>query len=187
MVLDIALGWDALSKQASEQAAGQSWPLEVAGAEAGTFALEGAEIYPSGTSVAVGLHYKATSAVWETDGTVWVQGQPTLDADAQAIRITDFDYALDSWELSAAGANTDAVRDLIRGELSELLVFSFREPIEDKRVEVNAQLAGVDVEGGSLSGELDEIAVKDLFLSEDALHMRVGLSGALAMQMDAAK
>lgn len=183
LLMDVAVEWDELSKQASTAAAGQRWPLEVSGTEAGTFSLTGAEVYPSGTSVAVGLSYKATSPLWDTDGTLWVLGEPTLDAEKQEIRITSFDYTLDSWELDAVGANTDTVRDLIRTQLAEMLVFSFREPIAEKMVEANQQLNSVEVKGGSLSAKLEDISVHDVFLSEASLNMRVGFRGGLAMTM----
>ncbi|MEL6346801.1 MAG: DUF4403 family protein [Myxococcota bacterium] len=183
LLLDVAVGWDALSAEASTAAAGQRWPIEVSGAEAGTFTLTGAELYPSGTSVAVGLSYAATSALWDTEGTLWVQGKPTLDKEKQEIRITDFDYTLDSWELAAVGANAETIRDLLRSQLEELLVFSFREPITEKMAEANQQLNAVDVKGGTLSAKLQDVSVQEVFLSEEALNLQVAFRGGLAMAM----
>lgn len=91
---------------------GTRWPLEVVGAEAGSPELTGAQVYPSGRQVAVGLPYRAKSVLWDTEGTLWVTGTPTLDPETRAVRITDFDYALASPELSSVGVNTIEHRGL---------------------------------------------------------------------------
>jgi len=157
--------------------------MEVQGMEAGAFSLTGAEVYPSGDSVAVGLHYTATSPVWETEGTIWVTGRPELDAAAKEIRIVDFDYALDSWELNAAGANNETIRGLIRDQLTELLVVPFDKPIAEKMTEANAQLGKVQTPKGTLQAKLDEVAVQELFFSEEALNLRVAFLGNAKMAL----
>ncbi|MEL6348298.1 MAG: DUF4403 family protein, partial [Myxococcota bacterium] len=138
--VDLALDWATLTAEATKAVQDRSWPLEIAGTTAGTMSLTGAELYPTGEQVAVGLDYVATSPIWETDGRVWLTGTPVLDVDDQSIAIQSFDYVVDDWELSVTGLNAEVVREQLTAQLDGELVFPFQALISEKLTEANAQL-----------------------------------------------
>ena len=178
------LAWPVLSAQAAAVLNGKSWPLAVSGQEAGTFTVTGAELYPSGDSVAVGLNYTAASTLWTTSGTLWLTGQPTLDVERQTVQIENFDYTVDAWELAAVGANLDTVRDLLLQQLDQDLSFPFGGQIDDKLVQANAQLRRVELaRGGELTALLHEVSVQDLLLTDTALVLQAELRGSAQLRL----
>ncbi|MEL6344859.1 MAG: DUF4403 family protein [Myxococcota bacterium] len=181
--LEVSLPWDALSTKATEKAQEQSWPVEIAGAEAGRLVLRSAEVYPSGDSIAIGLDYTATSAVWETEGTLWLTGQPSLDAEARVVHIKDFDYAVADWELNAAGVNSTVLREAIRDGLDSWMMLPFGEEVDAALQKANAQLASVQTRAGTLSANLSAIQPVAIRSSDEALVLDVLVEGEASMAM----
>ena len=178
------VNWAELSAQASAALAGRSWPLEISGQSAGTFTLSGAELYPTGEQIAVGLAYTAESPLWSSDGTVWLTGRPALDVTEQRVRIEDFDYLIETWDLAVAGVNMDLVRDQIMEQLDQQLSFPFGEQIAEKLTLANSQLRSVDTpRGGHLTARLDAVEVRDLVLADEALVVLVELRGEARMRL----
>lgn len=181
--VSVQLPWEALSAQATEAARAQRWPIEIAGAEAGELTVTRAQVYPSGAAIAVGLEYAATSALWDTTGTLWLTGRPQLDAAARTVRIEDFDYTFASWGLDAAGVNSDRLRAAVTENLSEWLTLSYGPEADAALLAANQQLSAVQTEAGTLSASLTELAPAGLHLSDEALVIHAVIQGAASMHL----
>lgn len=182
--VDAVLAWETLSEQATAVLKGQQWALKISGAETGTLTVTGLELYPSGSQVAVGVDYTATSPLWDSAGTLWLTGTPALDVDAQRVSITDFDYAVATEDMAISGANAEAIKERIKEQVRDNLTFPFGERIDEQLALANEQLAALSLpNGGSLSAQVSGAEVQALHLTDAALAIRLELRGTAQLRL----
>lgn len=186
--IDIGLAWDDLSKLASaELAKQQAEPIEAEGVAIDLSLLDGVRIYPSGDRIAIGLDYTHEGDLWTSDGTAWLLAEPLLDAKARSLRLDNFDYTVDTWDLAVDAANADVVRDAVRDALAERLVFDYGSRIDEVLEKTNARLRELDLPkgGGTLNAHIRNVEVRGVTLLDEALLVRTHVTGSAEVALTA--
>jgi hypothetical protein len=182
--VNAVLTWDALSARASQAMQGTEWPLTVSGAEQGTLEVTELTMYPSGTELAVGVSYTATSPVWETDGVLWMTGTPTLDVDGQQLTIEQFSYTVETTDYAIAGFNNAVIRDRLKEQVQSQLAYPFAPIIEEQLAQANDRLTGVTLpRGGTLSASVQSAEVRGIYMTEEALSLHIELLGSAKFRL----
>jgi hypothetical protein len=176
----VALDWDVLSQQANALLTSSSWTDETTGT---TLFVDEIELYPSRSAIAIRLDYRAETSAWNTDGTVYLTGVPTLDARGRRVRIDRFDYGLATWDL-AVGAASAIAESGLEAALVERLDFDVGPRLDAATSQANQALKAGAGEDGRIEGQLNVVELTDVRLTNQALVVDTRVSGALTMILE---
>lgn len=175
--IDVGFDWAELSKWATAALAERKSEFLVDGVP---FDVGEVEIYPSGERIAVGVDYVLGS----TDQTAWLLAVPELDQKARTLRLEEFDYVVETWDFAAAAANSELLRDRVRGGLSQYLEFDYGMRLDEAVAKANARLTQVDLPGGGhVKARLDKVEVRDVALRDEILQVRTSVMGDAEVEL----
>jgi len=180
MSVPLTMQWASLSKTAAERVVGQTWSLPVAGTDVGSVTATSLELYPSNDLVVVALGYTASNPAWDTDGTLYMTGRPTLDPDARVVSIEDFQTLVQTWDPAVSNAHALAESGL-HDAISEQLTFPFGDRIDAAKRGATANLSRTTQDGGTLQGQLDRLEVQALRVTDTGVVIDALAAGQLTL------
>lgn len=122
---------------------------------------------------------------FQAKGTARFQAIPLLDTDARSLRITDLLLSSDTSSALAdslvAALNLPGVRD----QVAKMVTYDYEAEVEQALTLANEALP-VDLgEGAVLSGNITDIAARDLVIRDDELHIHAVARGAAELTVAA--
>jgi hypothetical protein len=172
----ISLQWETLVPELRKQVEGQHMQTDLpTGGQAQATLTRLIDVYPSGTGLAIGVQVRVLAAGQTVDVTLWLTGTPELHGTE--LRITSFAYTAASdraWLDTAHAALSGTVRDRI----AERLVVPLDGRLTEVKDTVNAHLASSPpVDGVAVRGEVTQVALDGVHLTEQAMVVRASLEG----------
>jgi hypothetical protein len=144
------------------------------------------DVYPTNSKFAVAIHFAAKTGhqIFDTNGTVYLTGEPTLDPDRQVIKVQNLSVTniLDNhlWEIVATIFN-----DQIRSVLQQNAVFDLRPKIAQLRTEIQTEMARAAAQE-KIGLTLDQkfVGLRQIALQDRAIVVVVGFQGAADMTLN---
>lgn len=171
----IELPWATVSDEVAAVLA--STPFE---SDVGTVRATGAELYPSGERVALGVSLALDGS--GPLGTVWFLGRPVLDAASTSVRLEDFDYTVQAGGSWMETANHETLRDTLRAQAAGALVFPYGDGLAERVAK-----AGARPPKPGMTLDLQHAEVTGIALTEASLRVDVVLQGDASLVVDPTK
>ncbi|MDG1482831.1 MAG: DUF4403 family protein [Myxococcota bacterium] len=177
----LKLAWDSLKSTLAQRLEGTVF--ETSGASATI--TEMVDLYPSGDSLAIGLKLSIETPAGQTDVTAWATGRLEIDSAGESLSISDFSY-----DAATGNAIIDSAHEALKGQvvsqLKELLTVPISDEIRTVESTFTEILSGVELsEGVVMSGEISQVRVNNIRLSDSFLILDVAVICDLSLSVTA--
>lgn len=146
--------------------------------------VENLTLYGSGTQLAAGVGFRMPSLA--AMGQLYMLGTPVYDAATMSLSVTEFDYSVTTQSLLLEIAENvgEGIFPNLRTTVEERLVF----PLEGQITTLRQKLSEVIAERPIgryvlLHGTVDSITPEAPYLTQEGVHLRVGLQGNLTCEI----
>jgi hypothetical protein len=194
--LDVPAGieWKDLTNLTNAAVAGRSWSAEEAG-QTISLTVDRVAMSPFGESMLAEVDFSGRLSGWfgsRFDGKVYLTARPLLDAAAQKLRFVDVDLDVASGSaLSATGLFGTLAAPLLEKAIAERAMIDLASYVADARSQADAAAAKLNAElrsdGLTVTHRLDTIELRQIFVAEDRLSVRIAAKGAFSVDLEALK
>lgn len=186
VVSDVDLPWAELSETFTAAFADAHWPVPLDGAPESAVVVRSIELYPTDRQVALSVVVGFQGADGRADATHWLTALPAPDARRGTLRFKD----VAAVEVQDAPVDPDSdagrVRKLLETKLRGALTVPLDERMQAALAAARDQLAEVPLDdGGALLVQLSQAELKEAFVTDEALRVRVELAGHAEVELAA--
>lgn len=179
IAFDTTVGFDEVTRLASQQFVGQTLELEGYHARVNTMRVE-----PSGGGLlfSVGVTFADGPARGEP-GTIYLTGVPDYDATRRALVVRQLDYSLET-RSTLMQVGEWFLRSSLREGLAQRAVFPMGDRIDRMRASAQAALRRPLAQGTTLDGEITDVRPVGAFVTDAGVVVRVEATGRARIQQD---
>ncbi len=117
------------------------------------------------------------------NGSVFCVGKPVFDNATQSVKITNFDFAMDTKNVLLKSANWLMHKSFLK-MIEPMLTISMKPEMDDMLKTANATLKNYEVQKGvTLSGSLKNILINDINITKDGLVVSGNANGNLRVNV----
>jgi hypothetical protein len=115
-------------------------------------------------------------------GTVFLVGKPTIDEESQRVSIRDIAFDIETKSVLLKTAKW-MFNDKIISEIQKVATYDLRVMLDDAKKTISKQLKGTITDGVEMEGEINNILVKSLHLTNSHLVIRTNILGELKLKL----
>lgn len=115
-------------------------------------------------------------------GTVFLVGKPTIDEVSQRVSIRDIAFDIETKSVLLKTAKW-MFNDKIISEIQKVATYDLRVMLDDAKKTISKQLKGTITDGVEMEGEINNILVKSLHLTNSHLVIRTNILGELKLKL----
>jgi hypothetical protein len=175
--LTTEVSYEEAERLAREQLLGETF-------ESGKYAVtvEDIEIYGSGNDLVVNTRLSGSY-----NGNIYLAGEPVYNARKNTIEVEDLDFTLETKNFLHRSGSW-LLRGTIRRNIEENMRFLLDYNLDDMKRQIQAQLDHYQlVEGIVLDGQLQELNIRNVYLTPQAIMVNVGLAGGVNLRVSAVR
>ncbi|MDX1666988.1 MAG: DUF4403 family protein [Saprospiraceae bacterium] len=117
------------------------------------------------------------------NGNIYLSGLPAYNARKNTVEIEDIEFTLETRNFLHKTAAW-LLKSTIRKRIEENMTFLLAQNLEDTRRLFQEQMKEYQIsEGSVLRGELRELSIRNVFLTPEAMHVAIGLSGEVQVDI----
>lgn len=144
--------------------------------------VEDIEIYGSGDHLVVN-----TSLSGSYNGSVFLEGVPAYNPRRNTVEIKDLQFTLSTANFLHKSAGW-LLKSTIKRKIQENMSFLLDYNLDDMKEELQHQIDSYPLsEGLVLNGTIDDLGILDVFLTEKAIRVAIGLTGQVAIDVNGLK